>query len=141
MVTMFSDQLPAVCVDKVQIEQVVINLMMNAADSMGSIAPDRRIILLTTTPAGQEMIAVAVTDSGPGIQKDALTTIFKPFFTTKRSGLGIGLSLSRSIIESHGGHIRAENNPDRGATIYFDLPVFTEEHKVREVRIDERPGR
>ena len=72
------------------------------------------------------MVQVAVRDYGPGIEEQELQRIFEPFFTTKRSGLGMGLSLSRSIIESHGGHIWAENNPDKGATFYFDLPAIVE---------------
>jgi two-component system sensor kinase FixL len=69
------------------------------------------------------VVKVAVRDFGSGIEEQALQRIFEPFFTMKRSGLGMGLSLSRSIIESHGGHIWAENNPDKGITFYFDLPA------------------
>ena len=67
-------------------------------------------------------VVVSVRDFGPGIENNDLTKLFDPFFTTKRSGLGMGLSLSRSIIETHGGHIWAENNSDTGATFYFNLP-------------------
>ena len=70
------------------------------------------------------MIQVAVRDFGHGIEEQELHNLFEPFFTTKSSGLGMGLSLSRSIIVSHGGHIWAQNNLDKGATFYFDLPVM-----------------
>jgi PAS domain S-box-containing protein len=118
-----SDSLPLLYVDKVQIQQVLINLMMNAAESMmGDDATVKAIVLQTgTSPDGH--VQVAVRDFGSGIDEQELPKVFEPFFTTKRSGLGMGLSLSRSIIESHGGHIWAGNNPDKGITFYFNLPV------------------
>ena len=67
-------------------------------------------------------VRVAVRDFGPGVGEEDFGKLFEPFFTTKRSGLGMGLSLTRSIIEAHGGHVWVKNNPDRGATFYFDLP-------------------
>jgi two-component system sensor kinase FixL len=69
------------------------------------------------------MNAVPVSDCGKGVRDEALAKVFEPFYTTKREGLGMGLSISRSIIESHGGTLSARNNPDRGATFYFTLPV------------------
>jgi two-component system sensor kinase FixL len=101
---------------------VLINLMMNAAESMTQDESAERIILLRTAAAAEGAVKVAVRDFGSGIEEQELRKIFEPFFTTKRSGLGMGLSLSRSVIESHGGHIWAENNPDKGITFYFDLP-------------------
>jgi PAS domain S-box-containing protein len=121
--TRFSDGLRPVCVDKVQIQQVVINLIMNAAESMEYVAPEEREIIVATRPKG-DLVEVSVTDFGPGVKGEALKRMFQPFFTTKRSGLGIGLSLSRTIIESHGGHIWVENNAGRGTTFYFDLPTI-----------------
>jgi PAS domain S-box-containing protein len=118
-----ADPLPLLYVTKVQIQQVLINLMMNAAESMTGDESAERIIVLRTAASGEGLVKVAVRDFGSGIGEEELRRIFEPFFTTKRSGLGMGLSLSRSIIESHGGHIWAENNPDRGMTFYFDLPV------------------
>jgi two-component system sensor kinase FixL len=76
------------------------------------------------------VVQVAVRDFGSGIEEQELTNIFEPFFTMKRSGLGMGLSISRSIIESLGGHIWAENNPDKGVTFYFDLPFIKNEGRV-----------
>jgi C4-dicarboxylate-specific signal transduction histidine kinase len=105
----------------VQVQQVLINLMMNAADSMLNVSENRRIIIQTQT-ASKGGVLVAVRDFGPGIAEKELARIFDPFFTTKNSGLGMGLSLSRSIIENHGGHIWTENNTDGGVTFFFDLP-------------------
>ena len=116
-----ADPLPPVNINKVQVQQVVINLMINAAESMLDASENRKIIVQTRRD-GNKGVQVAVRDFGPGIGEKELGRLFEPFFTTKRSGLGMGLSLSRSIIEAHGGHIRAENNPDKGATFYFDLP-------------------
>jgi PAS domain S-box-containing protein len=121
--TDLADALPPLHVNKVQIQQVLINLMTNAAESMTGEESAERIIVLRTAASGEGVVKVAVRDFGSGIEEQELHKIFEPFFTTKRSGLGMGLSLSRSIIESHGGHIWAENNPDRGMTFYFDLPV------------------
>ncbi len=113
--------LPPLMINKIQILQVLINLMMNAAESMLDLSESGKIILRTRASDGGA-VQVAVRDFGPGIKDEEIGKLFEPFFTTKRSGLGMGLSLSRSIIEAHGGHIWAENNPDKGATFYFDLP-------------------
>jgi PAS domain S-box-containing protein len=118
-----ADALPPLHMNKVQIQQVLINLMMNAAESMTGDESAERVIVLQTAASGKGVVEVAVRDFGSGIEEQQLRKIFEPFFTTKHSGLGMGLSLSRSIIESHGGHIWAQNNPDKGITFYFDLPV------------------
>jgi PAS domain S-box-containing protein len=128
-----ADRLPLVDVNKVQIQQVLINLMMNAAESMTRDESANRTIALQTSASHNGMVQVAVRDFGSGIEEQELHRIFEPFFTTKRSGLGMGLSLSRSIIESHGGHIWAENNPDKGITFYFDLPAIKNEERVSSV--------
>ena len=120
--TDYADSLPPVTVEKIQIQQVMINLMMNAAESMTMSSPGDRRIVIETGLTGDGLIRVGVRDFGPGIRPEEISNIFQPFFTTKRTGLGLGLSLSRSIVEAHGGHIRAENNADRGATFSFDLP-------------------
>ncbi len=117
-----ANPLPSVNINKIQILQVLINLMMNAAESMLDGPGGRKIVLRTRVIDGRA-VQVAVRDFGPGVEEEGLTKLFEPFFTTKRSGLGMGLSLSRSIIEAHGGHIWVENNADRGATFYFDLPA------------------
>jgi PAS domain S-box-containing protein len=121
-----ADALPLLHINKVQIQQVLINLMMNATESMTENDSAEKVIVLQTAASGEGVVKVAVRDFGSGIEEQELRRIFEPFFTTKRSGLGMGLSLSRSIIESHGGHIWAENNPDKGITFYFDLPAITD---------------
>jgi two-component system sensor kinase FixL len=118
-----TDPLPMVHVDRVQIQQVILNLIMNAAEIMSHSRPESRKIILQTRPIDPATIQVAVRDFGPGIEEKDLDNIFEPFFTTKRSGLGMGLSICRSIIEAHGGRIWVANNPDKGVTFYFELPV------------------
>ena len=118
-----ADALPPVYADKVQMQQVLVNLMMNAAQSMERGSSGNRKIILQSRPAGNHAVQVGVRDFGSGVEEKELDKIFEPFFSTKRSGLGMGLSLSRSIIEAHGGHIWVENHKDQGATFFFDLPL------------------
>jgi two-component system, LuxR family, sensor kinase FixL len=116
-------ELPLVLGDRTQLQQVLLNLLLNAFDAVGANrVPDRRVTVVTAL-ASSEMVRVAVRDGGVGIPADKFEEIFQPFFTTKTEGLGMGLSVSRSIIESHGGRLSAENNPGPGATVSFSLPV------------------
>jgi PAS domain S-box-containing protein len=124
-----ADPLPLVDVDRVQIQQVILNLIMNAAEIMSYSEPENRRIILKTRPIDHGTVQVAVRDFGPGIAEKDLDHIFDPFFTTKRSGLGMGLSISRSIIEAHGGRIWVKNNPDKGVTFYFELPVLSDSNQ------------
>ena len=118
--------LPLVRGDKVQLQQVVLNLLLNAFDAMKDCPANEREVKLRaeTTEAG--LLRLAVRDRGPGLKGDHLDKVFQPFYTTKRDGLGMGLSISRSIIDAHGGRLWAENNPDRGATFYCTLAVSDE---------------
>jgi PAS domain S-box-containing protein len=118
----FADLLPGVAANKIQVQQVVLNLMMNAAESMPDTSQERRITIRTAL-SDKGRVQVAVADTGSGIEEKDLGRVFEPFFTRKRSGMGMGLSISRTIIEAHGGHIWVRNNPDKGATFFFDLPV------------------
>ena len=111
-----------VSVDRIQIQQVVINLVQNGLDSMSKTEDTGRSLRVRTARLGQEKVEVAVTDSGDGLADEDLEMVFKPFLTTKPEGLGIGLSISRSIVEAHGGHIWARSNPDQGMTFGFELP-------------------
>jgi PAS domain S-box-containing protein len=109
--------------DRVQLQQVLLNLIMNAADAMATCAPPDRQLFVGTETAGPSGVRVSVIDSGPGIAPDVLSRLFDPFVTTKAHGLGLGLKVCRTIIESHGGQITGVNNPGRGATFAFTLPV------------------
>ncbi len=113
-----------VLADKAQVQQVILNLVRNAVEAMqGHSAAQRRADLtLTRNDAGEALVAVR--DSGPGIPKDCHGRVFDPFWTTKQDGLGIGLVISRSIIESHKGRLWFANNPDQGVTFYFTLPLL-----------------
>jgi two-component system sensor kinase FixL len=113
-------QLPEVHIDRVQVQQVLTNLVRNAIEAMVESA--KREIVISAV-AIDETIEIAVTDSGPGIAPDIMAQLFKPFVTTKSTGMGVGLSICRSIVQSHGGDLRAEANPAGGATFRFTLPL------------------
>jgi PAS domain S-box-containing protein len=115
--------LPRVRGDKVQLQQVLLNLLLNAFDAMKDCPADERDVSLRAELDGRDMLRISVSDHGTGLTSDQLDNIFQPFFTTKREGLGMGLSISRSIVEAHGGRLWAENNADHGAIFYFTLPV------------------
>jgi two-component system, LuxR family, sensor kinase FixL len=117
------ENLPLVRGDRVQLQQVVLNIMLNAFDAMKECLPSERKVKLQARANGEESIKVAVTDRGTGLKGDNLEKIFQPFYTSKRDGLGMGLSICRSIIEAHGGHLWAKNNNSTGATFYFTIPV------------------
>jgi PAS domain S-box-containing protein len=117
-----ADSSPLVYVNKTQLQQVMINLLMNAAESMLNCSENKKIIVRTDA-ATDRVVQVKVRDFGPGIEETDLARIFEPFYTTKQSGMGMGLALSRSIIEAHGGRIMIASNPDAGTTSSFDLPT------------------
>ena len=121
----FDRSVDRVMVDKVQIQQVVLNLIRNAIDSMADATTRQLTIAVTRDPTGQAVVAVS--DSGAGISKAALDRLFQPFFTTKTDGMGVGLSISRTIIEAHGGHLRARNRDEGGAIFDFTLPTYNGE--------------
>jgi two-component system sensor kinase FixL len=110
--------------DSVQLQQVVLNLMLNAFSAMDGPGLDggRRLVVRTNS-RDESNVLIEVQDSGCGIAAEKLESIFDPFITSKPEGLGMGLSICRSIIERHGGKISAANNPDRGATFSITLPV------------------
>ena len=121
--TELDGSLPPVLGDKVQLQQVVLNLILNAADAMSENPPEQRKIILCTR-VKDDRVRVTVRDFGAGVDQANLERIFEAFFTTKGAGLGMGLNICRAVVEAHGGRIRAENNPDRGATFVFELPAI-----------------
>lgn len=115
--------LPPVAADRVQLQQVVMNLILNGLDAMRDSAIGSRILLLRTAREGEGCVAVTVQDSGAGIESTELGQVFDAFYTTKANGLGMGLAIVKSIVEAHGGRVEARNNPKRGATFSFALPI------------------
>ena len=115
--------LPQVSADRVQLQQVLLNLMANAVDAMKSTTLRQRVLHIETLGQTPRMILVRIRDSGRGLDPDKIEQLFEPFFTTKAQGLGMGLSISRSIIEAHGGRLWAEAADENGAVFQFTLPV------------------
>ena len=115
--------LPLVLADKIHLQQVLINLLVNAMDALDGVAQDERLVRVTVRPSGTAAVGVEVADQGHGIAKEHLPRLFEPFFTTKCAGMGIGLSVSKAIIEAHQGKLWAENDPAGGARFRFTIPV------------------
>lgn len=124
-----ADDLRPVVVDPVQIQQVVLNLVRNGIEAMDG-CPGDCIVMLRTRDAGEEGVSCAVIDQGVGLGEEQEEELFAPFYTTKESGMGMGLSISRTIIRAHGGRLWFTSNPDCGTTFHFTLPV--EEVAARE---------
>jgi len=120
--TELAEELPAVTGDRVQLQQVMLNLVINGCDAMDGREADRHMIVRTRATA-RASVEISVTDAGAGIPPQDLERIFEPFVTTKSHGMGLGLAICRSIAEAHGGRLWATNNAERGATLYFELPV------------------
>jgi two-component system, LuxR family, sensor kinase FixL len=120
--TDLADGLPAVSGDRNQLQQVLLNFVINGCDAMDGQQADRRLVVRTHTTA-HGSVEVSVADQGAGIPLSDLDRIFEPFVTTKSNGLGLGLSICRSIVEAHGGRLWATNNADRGATLHCELPA------------------
>jgi len=121
--------LPKVRADRVQTQQVILNLMLNAMEAIHDQPDAKRQLVVRSARANDKEAQVSVVDSGPGIPEQVLARIFKPFVTSKPTGMGLGLSISRAIIEAHDGSIRAENLAGGGAAFYFTLP-FAAAHRA-----------
>ena len=115
--------------DKVQLQQVILNLLLNAFQAMKDCPANERQVTIRTE-LDDPMAIIAVRDHGAGVRGDQLERIFQPFYTTKDNGLGMGLAISRSIVEAHGGRLWAQNSPDRGATFHFTVPVGKNDEAV-----------
>ena len=121
-------KLPAILAGRVEMQQVLLNLMVNAMDAMRDQPAERRLLRIQTL-AAEGWVRVALRDHGHGIPENVIADIFRPFFTTKTQGLGMGLSISRSMVEAHGGKLWAENAPDGGAIFWIEMPVGEEEEE------------
>jgi signal transduction histidine kinase len=115
--------------DRVQLQQVVLNLILNAVEAMSSVDVGARELLISTEQNETNGLDAAVCDSGPGIDPEHIERVFEAFYTTKSSGVGMGLSICRSIIDAHGGQLWAEANKPRGAVFQFTLPSTESELK------------
>ena len=113
--------LPPVLGDQVQLQQVILNLVMNGVEAMASVTSSRRELLIRSRQYGSDQVLVAVQDSGIGVDQENLEKIFNAFYTTKSHGMGMGLAISRSIVENHGGRLWAVPNEGPGTTFQFNL--------------------
>jgi len=121
--TQLADGLPFIQGDAVQLQQVVLNLILNAVQAMGAVTDGTREVLITTSQTEPNEVCLGVQDTGPGLSSESLPRLFEPFYTTKPDGMGIGLSISRSIIEAHGGRLWATPCEPHGALFQFTIPA------------------
>ena len=132
--TQLADGLPLIQGDRVQLQQVILNLIMNAVEAMSGTSEVSRDLVISTGRHGSSGVFVAVQDSGPGFKPEGIDRLFDAFYSTKPGGLGMGLSICRSIVEAHGGKVWASRAAGPGATIQFTLPVgFTSAPEARDV--------
>jgi PAS domain S-box-containing protein len=121
--TQLQPALPPVLADRTQMQQVVLNFILNAVEATSSVDKRRRNVVISAAKESSDVI-IAVRDTGVGLNDGDIDRLFQPFYTTKASGMGMGLSICRSIIEAHGGRVSAARNPDAGATFQFILPAL-----------------
>jgi C4-dicarboxylate-specific signal transduction histidine kinase len=120
--TQLADGLPLIQGDGVQLQQVVLNLILNAVEAMGAVTDGTREVLITSSQTANE-VCLGVQDTGLGLRPESLPRLFEPFYTTKPDGMGMGLSICRSIIEAHGGRLWATRCEPRGALFQFTIPA------------------
>jgi C4-dicarboxylate-specific signal transduction histidine kinase len=118
-----AEDLPRVLGDAVQLQQVVLNLLVNACQAMADVVDAPRVLRIETAEPKPGSIEITVADTGAGVAAPDLERMFEPFVSSKAEGLGMGLSINRSIVEAHGGHMVATRNPDRGLTLRVTLPA------------------
>jgi signal transduction histidine kinase len=127
--TQLSSDVPLILGDRIQLQQVILNLIINAIEAMSEISEGRRELQVVTRKDELQGVLVTVRDSGPGLDPESLNYLFTAFYTTKPQGMGMGLAISRSIIEAHGGRLWAVPNDGPGATFQFTLDVGIEEER------------
>ena len=115
--------MPLVLGDRIQLQQVILNLIINAIEAMSGVSDGPRELLVGSGKDESQGVRVTVRDSGPGLDPESLAHLFTAFYTTKPQGMGMGLAISRSIIEAHGGRLWATANEGRGATFQLTLPI------------------
>ncbi len=121
-----AQDLPGVQGDRIQLQQVLLNLIINAMEAMSVVNDRPRELLISSASNAGDSVLVAVRDSGPGLTPEGFDRVFQAFHTTKPNGMGMGLSISRSIVEAHGGRVWATANAPRGAIFQFTLPARRE---------------
>jgi PAS domain S-box-containing protein len=129
-----ADGLPPVRGDRIQLQQVILNLIMNGSEAIAAVSDELCELIVIARRSGIDQVLVAVRDCGAGVDRQNVTRMFDAFYTTKPAGMGLGLSISRSIIETHGGHIWAEPNDGPGLTVQFTLPVESAQAAGRGVK-------
>ena len=125
--TQLGEALPRVAGDRVQLQQVLLNLILNAIEAMSGVHDRPRQLTIVSRAGRPDAVVVEVRDSGTGLDPEGAERMFEAFYTTKAEGIGIGLSISRSIVEAHGGRLWASSNEPHGAVFQFSLPVAEEE--------------
>jgi len=121
--TQLADGLPLIQGDRVQLQQVILNLILNAVQALGAVTNDTREVLITTSQTEPNEVCLGVQDTGPGLSAETLPRLFEPFYTTKPGGMGMGLAICRSIIEAHGGRLWATRCETQGALFQFTIPA------------------
>jgi signal transduction histidine kinase len=123
--TELDPDLPRINGDRIQLQQVLLNLMINGMDAMAETDRDSRTLVVSSSKSDGDKIAICVADCGSGIDADTAEKLFDPFFSTKPRGIGMGLSISRSIVESHDGRLWASARPSGGTIFQFEIPIRT----------------
>jgi signal transduction histidine kinase len=119
-------RLPSVRGDRIQLQQVIVNLVINAVQAMATVVDRARVVTIGTKRQDSDQVLVTVEDVGIGLEPESLDRLFSPFYTTKPGGMGIGLSICRSIVEAHEGKVWASRNSGPGMTFQFTIPVYRE---------------
>ena len=123
MQTHLAGEVPRILGDRIQLQQVLLNLVMNAIEAMSGVGVGPRALWVSSEPVAATEVVIAVHDSGPGFDPQSLDRLFDAFYTTKPHGLGLGLAISRRIIEAHGGRLWATANAPQGAVLQFTVPT------------------